>query len=193
MNILHVSKVLIQIGLIVFFVIFFGGPSLQLFLKKQVLTVTSKKFGSKVAPPAITVVAYSTSKGGWNQEVQSTGIEALIAVCGTSTEMEACVRSNSRGQEGIIFVDLGKKLQLPLVGNDLWREDFTASWYGRSYTLIYPEPIGTDGLVDSFFLHVNTSDGLSRRIFIHDPDYFILSVNPLSLPVNMQTLHNGLR
>jgi hypothetical protein len=35
---------------------------------------------------------------------------------------------------------------------------------------------------------VNTSDGLHRRIFLHDPDYFIISVNPLALPITLQTI-----
>jgi hypothetical protein len=37
-------------------------------------------------------------------------------------------------------------------------------------------------------LHVNTSDGLNRRIIFHDPDYFIVSLNPLALPITLQTI-----
>lgn len=71
---------------------------------------------------------------------------------------------------------------------ELWREDLTSAWYGRSYTLVYPHPKTSSWRTDAINLHVNTSDGLTRRIFIHDPNYFLTSSNPMSLPINMYTL-----
>jgi hypothetical protein len=45
---------------------------------------------------------------------------------------------------------------------DLWTEDFTYPWYGRSYTLKPQEPRGSNWKIDDIFLHVNTSDGVDR-------------------------------
>ena len=51
-------KASIQLGLFGFFVVFFGKPSLEMYLEKQVLTVTSKRDSGKVMPPAVTIAHF---------------------------------------------------------------------------------------------------------------------------------------
>ena len=58
MFILVVMKASIQLGLFGFFVVFFGKPSLEMYLEKQVLTVTSKKDSGTVMPPAVTLAHF---------------------------------------------------------------------------------------------------------------------------------------
>ena len=79
-------------------------------------------------------------------------------------------------------------LKQSLMAPDLWIEDFTLPWYGRSYTLKPQEPRGIDYKIDDINLHVNTSDGLDRRIYFHAPDYFLISTNTETLPITMQTI-----
>ena len=75
-----VMKATMQLGLFGFFFVFFGKPSLELYLEKQVLTVTSKRTSDKVMPPAVTIVAYNGTHGGWSQEVPPQDWEALDMV-----------------------------------------------------------------------------------------------------------------
>ena len=70
----------------------------------------------------------------------------------------------------------------------LWREDFTIPRYGRSYTLVYPEPHEANWRTNDIHLIVNKSDGLDRRIFLHDPNFFICNANQQTLPINLQNL-----
>ena len=156
--------------------------------------MTSKRYSDKVLPPAVTIVAFNGDNGGWNQAVTSE--EALEAVCGNNPDIEGCIRKNFWGLEDTIFVEMGgvsgsAPWARPLMHPELWREDFTLAWYGRSYTLTYPEPRGTNWRTDAINLHVNKSDGLTRTIFLHDPNYFILSTNPLSLPISLRNLPPG--
>lgn len=196
MDFFLVAKICVQLGFIGFFFVFFGKPSLERFLEKQVLTVTSKRYSDKVLPPAVTIVAYDGDKGGWDQAVPTKDSEALQAVCGDQPDIERCIRSHSRGLEETAFVEMGgisgsAPWAEALTDPALWREDFTSAWYGRSFTLTYPHARGTAWRTDAINIHVNKSDGLNRRIFLHDPNYFILSVNPLSLPINLQTLESS--
>jgi hypothetical protein len=87
-----------------------------------------------------------------------------------------------------VFADLGLKLKQSLMAPDLWIEDFTIPWFGRSYTLRSQEPRGNNLWLDNINLHVNTKDGLDRTIFFHDPDFFIISANPESLPFTLQII-----
>ena len=189
MFIFQVLKAIFQLGLLVFFFVFFGRPSLEKYLEKQVLTVTSKRDSGKVMPPAITIVAFDAENGGWNQQVPKTGYEALLKVCGDREDMEACIKQNSRGLDDTIYVEREFcEDGVALTDRQLWREDFMLPWYGRSYTLVYPEPQEANWKTDDLYLHVKKFDGLKRRIFIHDPNFYIFNLNPWALPVNPQTL-----
>ena len=166
-------------SLLVVFIVFFGIPSVKRFIKNEVLTVTTEAYPDKIPFPALTVITSKASDGGW---------EALEKVCGESKDIKSCIQENTRGLQETVHVELGFNLRESLMAPEMWREDFTNSVYGRSYTLVYPHLRGTNWSTDTINLHVNTSDNLTRRIYIHDPDYFLLNENPQALPISMLTL-----
>ena len=151
------------------------------------MTVTHQSHPGKVPLPAVTIVAFNSSDGGWKQTV-SPGEGSLGKVCGEAKHLGACIVAATRSLAETVHAMLGFTLKESLMAPELWREDFMVPWYGRTHTLVYPHHKGKDWRTDSIDLHVNTSDGLTRMIFIHDPDYFLFSDNPLSLPNNMQML-----
>ena len=159
------------------FVYFFGIPAVEQFIRKEVLTVTTEAYPEKILPPAVTVVASNGSDYNW---------EALEKICGESKDIKLCIQENTRSLTETVHAELGFTLNESLMTPELWREDFTTLFYGRSYTLLYPLPLGNNWLTDDIILHVNTSDGLTRKIFIHDPKYFVISENSVALPTKMQ-------
>ena len=62
----------------------------------------------------------------------------------------------------------------------LWREDYTTSWYGRTFTLDIQRKIGPVYELDQLFFVLGWD--LDFRIFIHDPAYFVVNTNPIGLP-----------
>ena len=141
------------------------------------LIVTTVIHPVKIHLPAVTVVAAAS------------GLETLEKNCGESEDLRACVEESSPSLSETIHAELGFSLRESLMAPDLWRVDFTGVVpYGQSYTLVYPYLRGNDWLSDDINLHVNTSDHLTRRVLIHDPDYFVLSENPFTLPIKMLTL-----
>ena len=62
----------------------------------------------------------------------------------------------------------------------LWTEDFTQSYNGRTYTLNIPIKIGPAYQTEQ--LYVTFSRDLNKRIYIHDPRFFVPNSNPVGLP-----------
>ena len=176
---IFVIKMLFQISLLVIFIFFFGIPSVERFIDKEVLTVTTETYPDKIPLPAVTVTTSDASDGGW---------EALEMVCVESKDIKSCIQENTRSLQDTGHAELGFTLRESLMAPQMWREDFTRSFYGRSYTLVYPHLRGINWKTDAINLHVNTSDNLTRRIYIHDPEYFLLNSNPQALPITRLTL-----
>ena len=167
---LFVSKVFFQAGLLALFGYFFGLPAVSRYLSKEVLTVTTNSYPGKIPNPSVTVVIVNSSWVG------------LEKACGDSENIKSCIVERTRSLPDTIHAELGQSASL--MAPELWREDFTYPFYGRSYTLLYPNLRGNNWRTDDIVLHVNNSDGLTRRIFIHDPDFFVVTTNPLTLPIS---------
>ena len=171
-----VTKMLFQVGLLSIFVYFFGIPSVERYASKEVLTVSSEIHSGKIPLPAVTIVAFkSDSLFDWKK------------VCGGSEDLKSCIRENTRSPSETVHAELGFISRESLMAPNMWMEDFTMQPSGRSFTLLYPNLTGNNWKTDSINLHVNTSDGLTRRFFIHDPEFFVFNINPLGLANNMIT------
>ena len=181
------SKLLVEVCLFLIFLYFFGVPSVSRYLSREVMTVSHRSHPGKVPLPTVTVVAANSSHGGWKQGLQP-GEDLMGKVCGQEKDIGACIVGKTHSLAETVHAMLGFTLKESLMAPELWRDDFMVPWYGRTHTLVYPHRKGKDWRTDSIDLHVNTSDGLTRMTFIHDPHYFLFSDNPLALPNNMQML-----
>ena len=177
-----VTKMLFQLVLLIIFVYFFGIPSVKRYINQEVLTVVTVIRPEEVLLPAVTI---------WAMDPAASGLENIDEMCGESGDIKACIKERTPSLSATVHAELGLGLRQSLMAPHHWREDFIALLglgLGHSYTLVYPQLRGNNWLSDDINLHVNTSDGFSRRIFIHDPDYFVLNMNPLALPNKMLTL-----
>ena len=173
---LFVMKIIFQVALLTIFVYFFGIPSVERFIRKEVLTVITETYPEMILPPAVTIIAFNGSDDGW---------EALEKVCGDSIGFRSCIQENTFSLPETVHAELGFNLRESLMASELWREDFTFTgpMFGRFYTLEYPHLRGSNWRTDDINLHVNVSDDLTRRIFIHDPNYFVINMDPLAIPM----------
>ena len=176
-------KPILQLVLISIFLQFFGLPSIHRFMDKRMLSVTSKKDTGGLAAPVVTTAPRNPrTKRGWSGNTTSYP-KVVEDVCGHQQEhIEDCIRnetfSNLDAFKDVILGFTEKKSLLDQEG--LWKEDFTTSWYGRTYTLDIQRKIGPDDKLDQFFIVLGWN--LDYRIFIHDPAYFVINTNPIGLP-----------
>ena len=176
-------KPIVQLLLISIFLQFFGLPSIHRFMDKRMLSVTSKKNTGGLAAPVVTIAPRNPrTKRGWSGNTTSYP-KVVEDVCGHQQEaIGGCIQnetfSNSDAFKDVILGFTEKKSLLEQEG--LLTEDFTTSWYGRTYTLDIHRKIGPDDKLDQFFLVLGRN--LDYRIFVHDPTYFVINTNPIGLP-----------
>ena len=147
------------------------------------LSVTSKRNTGGLAAPVITIAPRnSRTKRGWKGNTTSYP-EVVEDVCGAFVEnVEQCLRNETFSHSDAfkdVLLGFTRKKSL-LEQENLWREDFTTTWYGRTYTLDIHRKIGPDVNLDQFFLVLGRD--LDYRIFVHDPTYFVVNTNPIGLP-----------
>ena len=101
----------------------------------------------------------------------------FCAGANTSQGFQDCVEqetfnNSAKAQRGVGFQRF--------VDPSLWTWDVTAAIDGRCFTLNFDEPLTIDLSVDS--LVFNLEEDMVYYLFIHQPDFFILTYNPLTMP-----------
>ena len=61
-----------------------------------------------------------------------------------------------------------------------WKLRYSGAFFGMCYTGHYSEPIGTDMREDAVVIKFNQM--LSYFVFIHDPNFFLPTLNPSTFP-----------
>ena len=64
-----------------------------------------------------------------------------------------------------------------LMKDDLWRPDFTLTWPGMCHTLNIKNSMGNS------IIHLFLNTNLTFIVFIHDPQYFVYTYNPQTIPM----------
>ena len=66
--------------------------------------------------------------------------------------------------------------------DSMWLEDMTFTFSGRYYTL-KPSQIITRNFSDAIQFILNTSSSFSYSFLLHNENFFLLNMNPFSLPI----------
>ena len=106
----------------------------------------------------------------------------------TSEEYYDCVESAFYTKEELIFESLIFDFTTARFSNITvnWEPKVSAIFFGRCFTA---SNIGTIEAGKWIKVHLNTTIQAKYNIWLHDPDFFMLSLNPLSVP----TLDNALQ
>ena len=150
------------------------------------MVITSTKDTGGIAIPAVTISAINpeTTTGWRNATKDKYDIVQTLCNLNTSIELKECITSNTFEKEQT-FKDvlLGYSSRKSLVNStvkSLWTADLTRSWYGRMYTLNIPQKIGPNDKTDQLFITFDYDR--VKRIYIHDPRFYIPNSNPVGLP-----------
>ena len=167
--------------LLLFFIYFFGYPSVQRYLSKSVRVITSTgSFNKSLPSPAITLCvdvsdSFKIKVNNNGKESVSDQLRKLCDPARTGQEINECF---SR-----IFYDNHEVVQNMTVGNEFRQPNFTSNiilWeFGKCHN------IGPGIHIGSFMnesLAFIIDPNLQYRLFIHDPDFFFISANPLTIP-----------
>ena len=171
--------------LLALFIIFFGIPSIQKYLKKETITVYSQEFTNGIEAPAVTLLALNNEIGyGWKNKSSQTDSFAgkltntfVLDHCMeiNQTDLEACVTSDSIG-----LTDFLKNAAFGLTSRGLntseWTWDVDNTAWGRYFTW-NPQKLITPEWTD--FMFMSTHKNFKMYVLIHDIKYFLFNSNPL--------------
>ena len=159
--------------------VFFGYPSVEKFILKNTYMAKSSKFLDKVPSPAITLTTDWKIGVDWDSKGKATS--PCLEKYSKAQEVWDCFKNNSFRLDEIIKKEnqVGK-----------WKLDLTETWSSVYKTREGSFNWSSDPKISSYRIDLyatnpsisyNMSDTLS--VILHDPDYFLINRNPLTVPV----------
>ena len=192
-------KLLVVFVLFVIFLHFFGIRSLERYLKKKVLVTKTNELVAFIPAPAITICPFNPGTGhvfenDFSKEEKHEMRENVVGyLCGhldgnasaivdcveeLAYNLSSVVLRETRGMERDAWDQFGTELK-----PENWRvESFDAK--GLCFVYLSPYHFGNNDALEAITLHLRHD--LKYNIYIHDPNFFVLSKNP---GLNMNMLH----
>ena len=177
------------------FTFLFGLPALSTFLQANVMTHTSVEtfmVGAKrkALAPAITFCPRSRStmknkrSSGW-KNTSAKDQHVLEYQCGTKEKTAEnileCIKNKTFDlNETILSAEMGLSKQNNLLENSNWEWDVSNTDDGRCYT--FDSSLWLEANIENGALFFKLNNSLDYIIHIHDPSFFLLTTNPLTIP-----------
>ena len=168
--------------LLLLFYFVFGKNSLQKFEAKETLVIKTSRRFEKEDNPAITVFPTVLNGLGWKTNTTAPRNNVLGTICkyaNTSTQAVDCIRNNTFDLSDMLINTIdgnGKKLN-----ESDWIEDISLLYVGRTQTLA-PSSVYIGSDLDHPFKMI-FQDNLLFYPHVHDPNFFVLGPNPLSMTI----------
>jgi len=187
---LHLTiKPVFMTCLAIVFLKHFGYPSYLQF--KQQDTVFSEK---QVAfdperPVMITIYAWRRSLfRGWKTKSNVKQLEDFCNLTDDYDQIARCIKNETFRHDEIIakYSNGDYENQTDISKTTVWTEGLTTLFAGKSYSVktIYKEDED-----NWFYIHLKT--GQNYTILIHDPDFYLFTVNPDTIPKISLTMEDG--
>ena len=181
--------------LIILFVLMFGLPSWKKYQHVGISLEHSVEFSEEGNIfPSLTFCPYKRNpRTAWKNGTATLAepFSILSTECNGSSADQTieCISAKSyRRKEVIRSVDIIKNIPgsagqhwttLNSSGSD-WSSRYQGGALGVCHTLDYPHPVGTNSITDS--VTVKIIPDVAYDIFIHDPDFFLPTINPSTFP-----------
>ena len=166
----------------------FGRPCIQKFFDNDVSVNEVVTENTSLKPPGITIcpqnwkndTSASFSFGNYrkNCEDANGANDFSNCVANKTFDIDEVIISARQGWNGTNWLELSDP--------NLWSSDMTITTGGRCYTLKYDQQFKVDPQTDSILIDLVVGDYV---IFLHNPDFFLTTMNPLALPLNFFTFN----
>ena len=180
---LKLVRPLLQLALLSIFLVYFGLPAVGKFKERKVMVVESKREVEGIPAPTITVNARDPTTGrGWRGSKNCFQIPM-------EESLESCIKEETFGfTEVVEDVILGYTAKRSVVHSEsLSVSESVTSWGGKYFKLQPAEVLGPNYHDQMLFLSLY--HGFIYKLFISDPNYFVLTSNPVYLPTILKTVN----
>ena len=203
LNLALVSKTILQIVLFFLFLTFFGIPSFTQYQKKETIVVKSEQDTNGIEAPAVTLqTTYNNlgwkSVGGKSADWQN--FELYEHCKRINMTIDQCIHNDSiRLTDFLANAKIERNFDYDSAATPLlllnisassayWREDMTWTALGKYFTFKAPKSIA---LKQDYCMTFVLVKNFTFFVFVHDEDFFILTVNPLGPPTNYWTFQGS--
>ena len=159
----------------------FGKPALERYRKQSVL-VESKviKHEDLLNSPGVAVCVDPSTYPEFVSAISNIQLEDI---CKHPTQTIDCLENRLHNFSQMIYGSTWSTQYLTMIQ---WESFMSSPMYGKCFSVGKDLKLGKIKAETSAFIKLNTS--LRYNIFIHDPKYFFLSANPVSIPQISKTL-----
>ena len=184
-------RILSVVFLILFFYKYFCIPTIDKFESEEVQTVEYINDDSIEAQPAITICGRGMDQAsGWKDDTRpSINGSRLIACCnGKNYENGSIIdcinyKTQSLFEENLVWFNIyniSSQIDKEKNPNLKLQKDFFDTFSGMCTTLFNMTYVNSSDLLYMFWYNMTLVPGL--KIFVHDPNYFLMSYNPDVVP-----------
>jgi hypothetical protein len=185
MNLIVFLKFIFSVILLILFFYFFGLPSWYKFEAGKVMVNKRKISNIDSVTPALTVCALEQeSSRGWKYDQwidlklkkEVAKHNDLTINCNGSNEVAQCVNYKTYNlTETINEFQAGRGNQI--LQSKYWIEELSFFMFGKCHTLKNSVPLNTN------FWSIDFNKSLNYFVMIHDPNYFMMTANPETVPM----------
>ena len=180
-------KLFVVLVLISVFINYFGLNSLERYQEKKVYLTSTQKLQEFIPAPALTICPFDTNTLSSFPNVPAEEMvigNPFEVLCGSfdgnATAIVECVENLSYNLTDVVKLEAKGSPTIweeatPGPVAERWKAEFTN---GKSLCLIHQSPhhFGSDDFTQALVVGLNPD--LEYHIFIHDPNFFVLSHNP---------------
>ena len=172
----------------------FGLPCIKRFFDSEISVKEFVEEKASLKPPAITVCPQM-----WKPDSPPVmPIGHYKNNCGEANDakgFEDCVEHKTFGIDEVIVEATQGYLSnivrnLPVSDSQLWTSDMTMAMLGRCYTLNYDQLLEVDQETESIIINLVPQN---YYVYLHDPDFFLFTINPLAMPTTEVDLQSAVQ
>ena len=172
-----VTKLIFVFFLAFLFSYLFGFQSIKRFTEKNTFTEKSTISSDFIRPPAMTICNLEAWK-----KIQSEEKRTFAFACGNRSDVYQCVEEKTFSRQQTLEkprIGKGKSVR-SLVDDKFWVEDISYVKKGKCHRLKYDQKIGTNYSNDVIAFKKHRV--AIAEVFIHDPEYFVMTFNLAAIP-----------
>ena len=189
-HLLHILKMAFFLSLASICFFGFGLPCIRRFFANEITVNEFVKKKTSLKPPAVTICPQM-----WKPDsppVMPLGhYKTNCRDANNTKDFSDCVRNKTFGISEVI-VSATQGYQSNVVSNlsvsdpQLWTSDMTMAMVGRCYTLNYDQLLKVDQETESIVINLAPANYF---VYLHDPDFFLFTINSLSMPTTAVNLN----
>ena len=191
-----VFKVIVQTGLFLLFLFFFGIPAVEKYLRAETVIITWEEDTGGIEAPAVTFSGSLIGKVGWKGNFENASVNyvnfKIVDQCERyDDDIQQCVLDETFGlNELIVGARFGYETPVDMLMNSsFWTEDLTHTSTGRYFTFTIKNRKLTPATKDYLVFVLNKST--VSEIHVHDENFFLLNSNPLGPPINSKHIFSS--